>query len=277
MPDRRRIDWKPNFSWAVLALLTAVVAWRLTHIITHVDPSAMSTVTLSVDEQPPLSLTTRSSLATLQQARFQIPALVITGYKEALLVVTAPMRSLAVDKRNVANVSCGVSDHVFERASLTFLADAAKEESFKPLPVSPDAVHGTSVPVPSSLRAALAKVPKAQGVIRCVFSAPLAAAPTYTDRSLTLRLRNTAGAVILDVSGLEDIDDARFSGGVTVPFAGDRVRLLDGSENIVSVDWVDVAASERRDIVLVLIGALAAIGAAMAIEAIRPLIERDRG
>jgi hypothetical protein len=41
-----------------------------------------------------------------------------------------------------------------------------------------------------------------------------------------------------------------------------------------SVEWTDVAALERRDIILVLIGAISAIAAAMAIEAIRPVVER---
>jgi hypothetical protein len=82
------------------------------------------------------------------------------------------------------------------------------------------------------------------------------------------------GLFLLDISALEDIDNLRFSGGIYFPLAGERTRLLESTDNVVSVEWVDVSASEKRDIVLVTVGALAAIGAAMAIEAIRPFIER---
>lgn len=276
MSDVASINWKPRLYWTLLALLTALIAWRLTHVITHVDRNARSTVAIAFDERPPVSLSLRrSSIAAFQQNRFRIPALVITGSKEALVAVTPAMRSVALKSINPGSLSCRFTDRVFEGASLVFLADAARHEPLQPAPISAANAQGSSIPIPSSLRAALAHSRNGQGVISCTFSGALAAAPTFTDRSLTLHAQNgSAGPVILDVSGLEDIDNVRFSGGVMIPLAGDRTRFLDSTDNVVSVEWVDVSAEEQRDIILVTIGALAAIGAAMAIEAIRPFIER---
>jgi len=129
--------------------------------------------------------------------------------------------------------------------------------------------------VPDELRHSLASLPDGRGLIRCKTSRTLAASPTFSERAMTVRASNgLLGSVILDISALEDITNLRFSGGVEVPFAGERTRLLTGDQNVVAVDWVDASAQEERDIILVIIGALAAIGAAMAIEAIRPFIER---
>ncbi len=100
-------------------------------------------------------------------------------------------------------------------------------------------------------------------------------APTFTERAITVRAQTgLGGAVFLDVSALEDVDDLRFSGGLQAPLGGDRTRILYAGDDIVSAEWVDVAAQEQRDIVLVIIGALSAIAAATVIEAVRPVVER---
>lgn len=158
---------------------------------------------------------------------------------------------------------------------MPYLIDTLTSGAVKPLPVSTTKQDGTLITIPNSLHVALTRRTSGQGAIRCQTSRPLAAAPTFTDRSLTIQAQNgSAGVVVLDVSALEDIDNVRFSGGIANAFLGDRTRILGPNNDVVSVEWNDVSAEEQRDIVLVTIGALAAIAAAMIIESVRPFIER---
>jgi hypothetical protein len=102
------------------------------------------------------------------------------------------------------------------------------------------------ISVPEKLRANLQRLSNGQGVIRCRFAHPLTASPTCTDRSLTIEASNgQSGAAVLDVSALDGIDNLRFSGGLTIPLAGERTRLLDSHDKLIFVDWSDVAAQGR--------------------------------
>jgi hypothetical protein len=270
------MDWKPRFYWALLALLTALIGWRLTRLITHVNHGATSLVTILYDEQSPIQLRlTNVDVAVLERARFQVPRVVVSGSSETVFVVTARTRVITILDVKPQEASCSFTDRAFRSGSMPYLIDTLTSGAVKPLPITMTQQHGTLITIPRSLHVALTHVTEAQGAIRCVLRRPLAAAPTFTGRSLTIQARNgSAGVVVLDVSALEDIDNVRFSGGIANAFLGDRTRILGPNNDVVSVEWDDVSAEEQRDIVLVTIGALAAIAAAMVIEALRPFIER---
>jgi hypothetical protein len=204
-----------------------------------------------------------------------VPRVVIVTYNEALLLVTPATFSVRVDGVNPKNVSCGYSDRIVASASAAYLSETIRQAPLKPIAIPLSTASQTFIRVPEALHAALAHE-RGQGIIACRIARPLPAAPTFTDRAMTVRaLNGPTGAVFLDVSALDDIDNLRFSGGLQLPFAGERTRLLDSSDSVVSAEWANVTAQEQRDIVLVLVGALAAIAAAMAIEAIRPLVEPE--
>ena len=272
------MNWKPRAYWAFLALATAVLAWRLTVLITHVDRSATSTIEVLYDGLPqplPRQSPGDLTLSGVQEERFRIPGLVISSTEHAVLIVSPQTRSFTFANISPNEVSCAFSDRVFVASPPALLVEEARKEQLHPVPVSLTAAGGTGIVVPQPLHAALVRAHGAQGTIECASSRQLAGSPTFTERSLTAHVNGLKGPFLFDVSALEDIDNLRFSGGVAFPLAGDRTRFLGPNDNLVSVEWVEVSAAERRDIVLVIVGALAAIAAAMAIEAIRPFIERE--
>lgn len=79
---------------------------------------------------------------------------------------------------------------------------------------------------------------------------------------------------LVDATGLEGISDFRFVGGTPSKLVGvsERVRFVRFGDSV-RVEWKDVPSEEKRDIRLVVIGALIALGAAMTLEAIRPAVE----
>jgi hypothetical protein len=159
-------------------------------------------------------------------------------------------------------------------APAAFLVGAENAAALTPIPIQ-SRRNDVFIPIPNRMHAALAGAPDHRAGIVCKLARPLAMAPTFTERAITVRAQTgPGGAVFLDVSALEDVDDLRFSGGLEPLLGGDRTRVLYSGDDIVSAEWVDVTAQEQRDIVLVLIGALSAIAAATAIEAIRPAVER---
>lgn len=269
------MNWKPRISWALLAVLVALAGWRLTVLVTHVDRRADSTVEIVYGEQPPTRMNLRDlSVSAVQKERDRIPGIVVSGSAQVLMLVTASSRSFTLNAGSALGLSCSYSNRVFERTTPLFLVEMARNGPLLPFPVTQTAAGSVFVSVPAALHTALAHKRSGHGIILCTFSKPLAARPTFTDRSLTITVLGLSGIFLFDVSALQDIDNLRFSGGVSFPLAGERTRFLVSTDNIVSVEWTDVTASERRDIVLVIVGALAAISAAMAIEAIRPFIER---
>jgi len=256
----------------------AVVAWLLTLWITHVSREPIMVVGVSIDEQSPVRLSaSQLNVATFQRDRYHIPRVVVVDEKHAVLVVPPGTRSVTLLNTDASEVSCTYNERIVQRASLGQLVEANERGVQHPLAISAGG-GGTFIPIPASLRRATAHVPDAQGLVACRTLHALATSPTFTDRTLTVDLRNgTVGSVIFDISALEDIDNLRFSGGIYIPLLGDRTRVLDSSDSVVQAEWVEVTAQEHRDILLVIIGALAAIAAATAIEAIRPFIERSQG
>lgn len=257
-----------------LALVIALIALQLTRWITHVNHSPSPVIAILFDERPPVQFE-RVSLgaASLQQERDRFAEAALMSQAHVLFLITPTMRSIAVRGRDLGFVACGSLPS--RRGELAaFLVDADKAAALTPVQIqsSRDEVF---IPIPNPLRGALMRAPDSRAGIICKLERPLATAPTFTERAMTLRARTgSGGAVLLDVSALENVDDLRFSGGLQSPLGGSRMRILYAGDDTVSVEWVDVTAQEQRDIVLVLIGALSAIAAATLIEAVRPIVER---
>lgn len=270
------MDWRPRLYWALLAIAVGIAGAVLTRWVTHVDRGPRPHVGVAFDETRPFEFDRlRATLNAVEADRFRVPRLVMADPGVVLFIVTPMTRAISVTGVAPREISCAYLDGVERRASAADWVERVRGARLAALDVQ-RADTRVRIQVPARLRTLLARPPSGQGAIRCVLSRPFAAPSTFTDRTLTLRAENGAkGAVILDVSALDAINDLRFSGGVAIPFAGDRARLLDKDDSVVSADWSDVVAQEERDIVLVTIGALAAIGAAMAIEAIRPFVEPE--
>lgn len=257
--------------WLVLAAIVALVAWQLTRWITHVDHTPVPVVTLTFNQQPAPRFRAPLALLVMQRAHLGVPAAALTGPSIILLMPTPATRSIVVGGV-ASNPSCSSVD-VKNGGVTALLADAGKGDTLTPVAVE-RRHQDLLIPIPRRLSLDFERMPHQLGAIQCKFSRPQSATPTFTERAATVEAdTRSAGAVLLDASALEDVDDLRFSGGLQVPFGGDRVRLLYGNNNVVSLEWTDVAAQERRDIVLVIVGALSAIAAAMMIEAIRPTVE----
>lgn len=273
------MDWRPRVYWALLALAVATCGAVLTLWITHVDTGPRPHFGVAFDEPHPFVLDRLSpNLPTIQIDRFRIPRVVMMSLGEVAFIVTPMTRSVVLTGLDPRSISCGYLDRVKQGASAADWVEEVQGKQLQPIAIEPRAGESVYLPVPARFRSSLARIRAGQGAIKCTFSRPVAAAPTFTERTISVRAQNGSnGAVILDVSALEDIDDLRFTGGLAIPFAGERTRLLDSHDNVLSAEWSNVAAQEQRDIILVTIGALAAIAAATAIEAIRPFVERESG
>jgi hypothetical protein len=268
--------WQRNL-WLLLALVVALIAWQLTRWITHVDHRPRPVVTITFDERPPFQYGRLAlGIPALQHERHRFAEAALTSQAHILFLVTPTMRSIAVVGLDPGSVSCGSLPD--ERgAPAAFLVGAESATALTPIPTQSRS-NGVFIPIPNRIHATLVRASGHRAGIVCKLAHPLATAPTFTERAITVRAETgPGGAVFLDVSALEDVDDLRFSGGLAPLLGGDRTRVLYSGDNIVSAEWVDVTAQEQRDIVLVLIGALSAIAAATAIEAIRPVVERRTG
>lgn len=286
-----------EFYWGLLAALVTLLCVFLTHLITHVDSHARRSIGFSIENDRPIDLLgLRPSAKDLESIRFTIPRVALVDYKQALFIITPGVRSVSMYAEEPLHVSCGSSAQIEASAPTHFFSELAKAPGLEPLPVrfdaSPSVVPLRDDPlsglpavkeqlwkaafdVPADLRAKLAHTPDGQALIRCEFADSLAASPTFSGRFLMagIPLVNT-GIVALDLSAFDGISALSFGGGIAVPVSGDRVRFLDPDDRLVTAEWTDEAAAEQRDVILVLIGGLAAVAAAMAIEAIRPSVER---
>jgi hypothetical protein len=262
--------WERNL-WLVLAAIVIIVAWQLTRLITHVDRTPRAPLTLTIDQGPiARQVQLPLSVEALQTSLHRLAGAAMVNPARILLIITPTTRSVAVSGIGSAVASCAF---VAARGGVTALLVGA-EPSASRVPI--DVAQGNGdlhVPISTSIDRLVASTVHAQGGVECTLSHPLSTAPTFTERSVTVRSGTPATPILIDVSALDDIDDLRFSGGVQLPFGGERVRLLYGGNDTLSAEWSDVNAQEKRDIVLVLIGALSAIAAATIIEAIRPSIE----
>jgi hypothetical protein len=283
------------FYWGLLGIFVAVVCVVLTHLVTHIDRGAVYQVGVAFNARNPTGAVA-VSIPNLELHRFEIPILAPTNYDELLFIVTPATTSVTVYDSDPFEMSCAYSGDVQAAAALpTFVGLVRKE----PLTLLGD--HITGVPakltlvagsnsvtrlatrsvwsaellLPPGLRANLQRTELARAVIRCSFAKPIVAAPTFSDRSIVVALPDSnTGTVALDMSAFDGVENVRFAGGVSNPNGGDEVRILDAKDRLVRIEWADQAALEQRDIVLVLIGGLAAIAAAAFIESMRPAVKK---
>jgi hypothetical protein len=257
-------------------VLTFLVGALLTRWVTKVHPGVEATVDVAFDERPPLTLSLeRIDPEQFNTSRYRIPVIALAAQNSVVFIVGPTTRGMTIANHAPREMTCRVDTRVFTATSFIVIAARAERDPSTPVPVAPSGDGGARIAVPDALHATLQRIPKAQGAILCTFTRPIAASPTFTQRTLTVEARNGSGAVILFVPVLENVDNVNFSGGIIVPIAGERIRLLGGADYVLAIDWADVAAEEQHDVVLVLVGGLAAIAAAMAIEAVRPFIERE--
>jgi hypothetical protein len=290
------MNWRPTIYWGILAAIFGLIAVLLTRWITAVHLESDRPFAIVFDENVPwVRELTAGTVLTNTPERRKLPSLVITGYNEILLVVTPGTRGIHILGYTPDALSCAAPERTAVGLSSAVIAQAIQKLPLTPVTVAKshdvaladEAAHlgaplgipqnwpVTDIIVPARLERQIRSSHFGQGAIRCRFTRPLPASPTFTDRSINIvTLATRSSAAILDVSALTDIQDLRFFGGLVVPWAGDRTRIFDHNDQLVSVEWSDVTAQEERDVILVLIGALAAIAAATALEALRPIVER---
>ncbi len=289
------MKWRVTIYWGILALLVAAVAIVLTRWITAVHPRAEQAFAVVFEEHPPAFKSLPPNIEDIGAQSRQIPRIVVTGYNELLLVVTPATRAIRILGFTSNQFSCAAVNQAAYGVSVAGIVQAVNTlplENIGNRPkgeISPQVVAQrwpllanliqrsfpiTSVSIPGALQTKLRAHRYGLGIIRCRFSAPLTASPTFTDRSVTIIAPAAqSGAALLDISALGDIDDLRFFGGTVLPWEGDRTRAFDSRDQLISAEWADVRAEEKRDVFLVIIGALAAIAAATGLEAVRPIVE----
>ncbi|MBV8117420.1 MAG: hypothetical protein JOZ01_05555 [Candidatus Eremiobacteraeota bacterium] len=259
--------------WVLLAGGGAVAAFALTLWITHVDHAAVHVIGLSFDQRPVSRLDlARIDFLKLEREVRTLPAIALTSPQHVVLIPTAATQSIRLTGVDPGSFACASVD-IANGGAAEVLANSGEVGKRTPIAIK-KIDDGLLISIPSTMQMAIARSPDRLGAIECTASRPQYAKTTFTERAITLRAQPLpAGPIIVDVSALEDIDDLRFSGGLQLPLGGERTRLLFGNNNILTAEWTDVNASEERDIVLVIIGALSAIAAATVIEAIRPSVQ----
>ena len=290
------MNWRPTIYWGALAVLVGIVAIVLTHWISVVNLNSDRPLGF-IFSGPQLEIPAPEKLFALRGTplRRKLPRIVINGYNELVLVVPGTIRGVHILGYTPAQFSCvAITQPATGQASVAAIIQALRHFPLTPVSVTPGtdiALKGeakqiattnglaqdlavTDVGLPLSVSKAIRGNADRSAVIRCDFKEPLAASPTFTDRSITLVTSGKGtSAALLDISALSDIQDLRFFGGNVLPWEGNRTRLFDHNDQVVSAEWSDVAAQARRDMLLVVIGALAAIAASTGLEAVRPIVE----
>lgn len=273
--------------------MTFVCMW-LTHLITYTSEDSGKLIGVTFDSSHTLGVKDLSTdLQQLERERFEVPRVALSGYKELLFIIPAGTNSITIFGEDRVDATCAYADDAESNASTPAFVALARHGQLVPLDTksdpSPRAVTLNSqshsavarqmlwrqtISVPESLRVKLDGAENAQAVIKCTFPHSLAGSPTFSGRSLSIGVPNEhTGLVVIDMTAFDGISAIRFAGGSPVAAGNDRGRILDSTDRFVRVDWTDEALQEQRDVVLVLIGGLAAVAAAMAIEAIRPFVE----
>jgi hypothetical protein len=266
------MTWHARNLWMLLGIFVALVALALTRWITHVDHAPKPFLSFVFDERPVFQFeNVPFTFSAMQRVRNRLPEVALVGRSKVLFLATPATRSISMAGAGLAGASCNAISG--ENGATALLAGVETNAASVPITLQTTR-DGVVIPIPDAMRRELARNPDGRGAIVCELGRQLAVSPTFTERAATVRASSGAGgAVMVDVSALEDVEEIRFSGGLQALLGGDRARLLEGGNDVVSAEWVDAMAQEQRDIVLVLIGALSAIAAAMIIEGIRPFVE----
>jgi hypothetical protein len=292
------MNWRPTIYWGLLAAFVGICALALTRWITAYHPGTGRQIGVVFEEHPSAAhVVPRFVGDEVMPFGTQLPRIVVTNSNELLLVITHATRSIILAGFVGGHPTCSAMDDAASNASVAALVQAVKRLHMTPIPteradlaslgiVTPQLPDMTPSELAGNIPAVVIRIPPAltakvkalkhgQGVVQCEFSSSLAASPTFTDRSVTIvTLSSHSGPALLDVSALTNIVDLRFFGGTVLPWEGSRTRAFDQTDQLVLVEWSDVAAEEQRDVILVIIGALAAISAATLLEAVRPIVEK---
>jgi hypothetical protein len=112
---------------------------------------------------------------------------------------------------------------------------------------------------------------------------PLTASTSFIDRRLDAWEYDPPNAqrppgekplpMLLDFSAIPNADNMRFVGGKP-GLRWETDRILDTEEQRIQLYWVSSTQTSLRDILLVIIGSLIALGAATLLEALRPYVDR---
>lgn len=79
--------------------------------------------------------------------------------------------------------------------------------------------------------------------------------------------------VVLDLSAISNAENMRFVGGKP-GLRWETDRILDADERYIQSYWASKTQTSTRDVLLVVIGSLIALGAATLLEALRPYVDR---
>jgi hypothetical protein len=80
--------------------------------------------------------------------------------------------------------------------------------------------------------------------------------------------------LVLDLNGIRDAENLAFLGGFQEQqWAGYESLRVIAPDGLITGHWRDIRSEQTRDILLVIIGTLVAIGATTLIEGLRPLSE----
>ena len=267
---------RESLYWGLLCVLAVVTACWLTVMITRVNYGARAGLNVDFQETRPAPFDPHTGVETFAEEEFRIPRIIMGENHTAILIFNADTQRIVLSADRSIAITCRLVDAVALHAPVGTVGELEEKAPSEPIAVDGEGSSRLTITIPRSAIGRL-KTPDSQGIISCRPHWPIVAAPTFTDRALAVHgINKPNGMVFVDVSALDDVDDLRFSGGVEDPLAGERTRLLVPVNDSVSAAWSDVVAEERRDIVLVVVGALFAIAAALAIETIRPFVEHGR-